>query len=153
MSRNPDWLTQAMAEGRILTETVVRQAALVGDIHEVRGIEVKESEAAFQQRVIDLAHFHSWRVAHFRAVRIGRKDGSFYYATPVAADGEGFPDLILVRGTRCIAAELKAKRTDRPSARLAGEEQKAWLAAFRLTCVETYLWYSKNWPEIEEALK
>jgi hypothetical protein len=75
-------------------------------------------EEAFQQQVIDLAHLYGWRVAHFRPARTDRG-----WRTPVAADGAGFPDLVLVRDAEIIFAELK---TDKGRLR---DEQAVWIAA------------------------
>ena len=63
------------------------------------------TEAQFQQQVIDLAHLNSWRVAHFRPARTDKG-----WRTPVAADGAGFPDLVLARDGVVIFAELKTER-------------------------------------------
>lgn len=103
-------------------------------------------ETVFQQQIIDLAHVFHWRVAHFRTVRIQRRNGSVHYATPVQADGAGFPDLILVRPPRVIAAELKTGT--KPS-----DEQKQWLADFGATPVETFVWKPSDWDEITETLR
>lgn len=59
------------------------------------------TEAQLQSAVIALAQALGWRVAHFRTART--RHG---WRTPVAADGNGFPDLVLVR-ERVIFAELK----------------------------------------------
>lgn len=100
------------------------------------------TEAAFQAHVIHLAKLRGWRVAHFRAAQNGKGQ----WRTPVAADGAGFPDLILVRGTRIIAAELKSERGSvRP-------EQREWLNALEQTQVETFIWKPRHWPEIKAAL-
>lgn len=53
----------------------------------------KISEAAFTRLVLDLAKLKGWRTAHFRTAQNGRGQ----YRTPVAGDGKGFPDLVLVR--------------------------------------------------------
>ena len=45
------------------------------------------------------------RVAHFRPPRTVHG-----WRTAVAADGAGFPDLVMVRGSRLLAAELKSER-------------------------------------------
>lgn len=52
---------------------------------------IKETEADFQRWVVDAAHHFGWRVVHFRPART--KSG---WATPVAYDAAGFPDLVLV---------------------------------------------------------
>lgn len=72
-------------------------------------------EAPLQDRVIGLARAHGWRVAHFRRARLANGK----VITPVAADGAGFPDLVLVRD-RVIFVEIKSD-----TGRLSGE-QKVW---------------------------
>lgn len=103
---------------------------------------IRISEAAFQQQVIAYAKLRRWRVAHFRPAQT--KDG---WRTPVSGDGKGFPDTILVRGTRIVVAELKAER-----GRLS-KEQWAWIDAFTVTPAETFVWFPEDWPEIERVLK
>jgi hypothetical protein len=87
----------------------------------------------------------NWRVAHFRKVRVSRKSGSTYWETPVAADGKGFFDLVLVRD-RVIWAELK---TDTGSTR---PEQHAWHKAVRDAGGEVYLWRPSMWASIAHTL-
>src|SRR4051794_27414866 len=58
-------------------------------------------EAVFQDQVIEIAHIYRWRVAHFRPAQTSRG-----WRTPVAADGMGFPDLVLIRQPEMIIAEL-----------------------------------------------
>ena len=79
---------------------------------------LKTPEAAFQASVIELAQRLGWRVAHFRKAQ----NANGNWRTPVAADGAGFPDLVLVRD-RIIFAELK---TD---AGRVSPDQRAWLDA------------------------
>lgn len=75
------------------------------------------TEAQWQDTVIDLALTLGWRVAHFRPART--VDG---WRTPVAADGKGFPDLVLAReGDTPLFIELK---TD--TGRIT-PEQRNWL--------------------------
>lgn len=106
------------------------------------------TEKQFQQQVIDFARLHGWAVAHFRRVRVQRKDGSVYYETPAAADGAGWPDLALChrKAGRLIFAELKVGR-NQPT-----PEQAAWIALFRLGDHEAYVWRPEQWPEIERVL-
>jgi hypothetical protein len=101
------------------------------------------SEAELQECVIATAHLFGWRVAHFRAAQT--KHG---WRTPVAADGKGFPDCVLVRD-RVIFAELKAER-GRTS-----PEQLDWLAALANANAEQYVWRPSDWAsgEIEAALR
>lgn len=105
----------------------------------------RRPEDAFQDAVIEAAHLNRWTVAHFRTVRVQRADGSTYHATPVQADGQGFPDLILVRD-RIVAAELKAPRGT------LRDDQRVWLDRLAIAGVETYLWRPRDWPIIEQVL-
>lgn len=66
--------------------------------------EAPMSEAEWQRVVVDLAHEHGWRVAHFAAART--EDG---WRTPARADGKGFPDLVLSRHGSVMFRELKAE--------------------------------------------
>ena len=75
------------------------------------------SEQELLEAVIELAHLYRWRVAHFRPARTEHG-----WRTPVAADGAGFPDLVLVRD-RVLFVELKSAR-----GRLSVEQQD-WLSA------------------------
>lgn len=102
------------------------------------------SEREWQRQVLEYARLRGWRAAHFRPARIsgGR------WRTPVAADGAGFPDLVLARGGRVIFAELKAE-----GGRLSAE-QRAWLEALREAGgVEVHVWRPKQWDEVEEVLR
>lgn len=97
-------------------------------------------ESAFQAQVIELAHVLGWRVAHFRPART-----THGWRTAVAADGCGFPDLVLVRD-RLVVAELKGRK-----GRLTGD-QRAWLDALAAAGVETYLWRPEDWAAVCDVL-
>lgn len=101
----------------------------------------KVSEAELQQTVIEMAQLLRWRVAHFRPAmtQTGR------WITPVAADGKGFPDLVLVRD-RIIFAELKSER-----GRLTAEQTR-WLNDLGDAGVEVHVWRPSDLDEIEEVL-
>ena len=145
---NPDWLTRAMADGRILTETVVRQAAIKGDGSPVSKRPRRRNEQKFQTMVIEFAKLHGWVCAWFRPVRITRKSGGTYYETPVGADGAGWPDLFMLRGQEAIAAELKIYPNRMTP------EQGEWLRAMNLIPgIQAFCWFPTDWPEIEEILK
>jgi len=111
------------------------------------------SESEFLKQVIQLAHLYKWRCAHFRGVRVQRKDGSIYYQTPVQGDGVGFPDCVLARdnettGARLIFAELKSEK-GKPS-----EAQKKWLELLGdVQGVEVYLWKPSDFQNIVDILK
>lgn len=104
---------------------------------------MKESE--FQDNIIELAQLKGWMVAHFRAVRVQRRDGSVYHCTPVQAQGAGFPDLILLKEGRLIVAELKSDKGK------TSPEQDKWLDLF-CTVSEAYVWRPKQWDKIVEVL-
>lgn len=82
----------------------------------------EQSEAAFQSAVIGLARVYGWRIFHAPDNRPAGTTGR--PQRMAAPEGAGFPDLILIRGRRLIAAELKT-RTGRVDPR-----QHDWLAAF-----------------------
>jgi hypothetical protein len=80
------------------------------------------TEAEFQKIVIDMSHLFGWRVAHFRPARVTR-NGKETWETPVAADGRGFPDLVLAKAGRTLFRELKTNSGK------VSDEQHEWLKA------------------------
>lgn len=109
---------------------------------------MRVSEADLQTQVIDLAHLNGWLVAHFRPART--KDG---WRTPVAADGKGFPDLVLARSGRVLFAELKSD-----SGRLSVEQQR-WLNELRGATPSqrgthsVHVWRPKDFDQIVRVLR
>ncbi len=104
------------------------------------------SEKEFSRQVISLAKTLGWKVAHFRPARVTRH-GVEKYETPVGADGAGFPDLILIRGPRLLALELKSAK-----GRLT-MYQAEWLDLFRAVpgCLAVVL-RPADWPRVVELL-
>jgi hypothetical protein len=103
-------------------------------------------ERGFQDAVVDLARLNGWRTAHFRPALTQKG-----WRTPVAADGAGFPDLILARGPRLVVAELK-----RESGKTSGEQDQ-WLDAFAAVAamnplVEVHVWRPSDWDTIAATL-
>ena len=94
------------------------------------------TERDLQSAVVDLARLYGWRVAHFRPARTSRG-----WRTPVEADGKGFPDLLLIRGTQIKVRELKAGRN-----KLA-PEQRDWLAAFEVAGIDAGIWTELDLPD------
>lgn len=92
------------------------------------------SEKELMEAVIELAQLRGWLVAHFRPAR--SEQG---WRTPVSADGKGFPDLVMIRETRLIAAELKSD-TGKVT-----PEQQVWLDAFGRATTEAYTWRPEHW--------
>lgn len=90
------------------------------------------SEKQFMAQVIELAHLYKWKT---------------YHTFDSRRSAAGYPDLTLVRGNRCIHAELKsAKGRLTPT-------QKEWLDALNaVPGVESYCWRPKDWDEIVDVL-
>ena len=105
---------------------------------------IKVLEKDFQKAVIELAQLLGWRVAHFRAARAG-KDGE-RWATPVAADGKGFPDLMMVR-ERVIYAELKSETG------VLSAEQKEWRDWLRAAGQAWFCWRPSMWNILRDVLE
>jgi len=105
------------------------------------------AEGAFQQAVYNLARAEGWRVAHFRPVRVQRRDGSTYNETPIGLDARGWPDLVLVRGSQVLVRELKAE-----AGRLESD-QFAWLEALGAAGLDVGVWRPSDWFAIEEVLR
>ena len=99
------------------------------------------TEAQFTRQVIKFAALHGWRTAHFRPART--KDG---WRTAVSGQGKGFPDLVLLKDSRIIIAELKVgygKCT---------KEQLNWIFAWERTPAKCFIWRPEDWPLIEKEL-
>ena len=104
------------------------------------------SEKEFSDQVVQLAKLCGWLVAHFRPARV-RRGGRDVYETPVAADGRGFPDLLLCRDGVALARELKVGK-NQPT-----PDQHRWLAAFAAAGIDAGVWRPEHWPEIERTLR
>ena len=101
-------------------------------------------ERELQDAVIDCARALGWRVAHFRPAKTEKG-----WRTPVAADGAGWPDLVLVRGSRLIFAELKSA-TGKLS-----DAQVEWEYALERSGHAVYVWRPDDWLHggVEEVLR
>lgn len=102
----------------------------------MRGVVTRDqltvSERSFQLGVIQLAELCGWRTFHVHDSR---------------RSNPGWPDLVLLRGSRFVAAELKsAKGRVRP-------EQRQWLDALEVAGVEVHVWRPNSWPEIKAVLR
>jgi hypothetical protein len=118
-----------------------------------RELETGMSEDDLLGEVIDIAHERGYIVAHFRPAWTEKG-----WRTPVAADGKGFPDLVLARPTihqtrstpmrpaRVIYAELKSA-TGRTSA-----EQRQWLNTLQACGQEVYTWRPSDLERIRTVL-
>lgn len=101
------------------------------------------TEAELQAVAIECAHLFGWRVAHFRAARTTKG-----WVTPVAADGKGFPDLVLVRDQLLVREMKSATGKLRP-------HQEFWAEAFRQAGVDFAIWRPEDWTSgrIERQLR
>ena len=107
-----------------------------------------ETEEGFMGWVVDYAHLMGWFVAHARPARTIHG-----WRTPWQYDGNGFPDLFLVRPPRAIGAELKRNaKTERARARQLEDEQQVWLDLLGGCPIETYVWRPADRPEIQRLL-
>jgi len=96
------------------------------------------SEGGFQDSVIELAHWYGWRVAHFHKIKMNGK-----WFTPVAADGEGFPDLVLARAGKVLFVEMKSE------AGTLSPPQREWAASLRTLRI----WRPRDMDLIEAELR
>lgn len=114
-----------------------------GRLTEAQRQDRQVTEADFLRQVLDLARILGWRSAHFRPAWSARG-----WRTPVQGDGIGFPDLILVRRNRAIAAELK-----REVGGTVSNDQLLWLSAFEAAGLETAVWKPSDLTRIAEELR
>ncbi len=121
--------------------TVGTASVIVGNAAEIpkngtktaKGLNLKHpTEKQFMAQVIKLGTLFGWRIYHTHDSR---------RCVP------GFPDLLLLRGERIIAAELKVGKGR------ATDEQEAWLEAFRDAFAEAYLWRWQDWDDIVKTLR
>jgi hypothetical protein len=99
------------------------------------------TESEFMGAVIDLARFRRWRVHHQRPARTATG-----WRTAIIGD-QGFPDLILARAGRLVAAELKAER-----GRL-GPGQALWLDLLAAGGLEVHVWRPGDMDAIAAVLR
>ncbi len=105
-------------------------------------LEIPERESDYQRRIIDLAKTCGWRVMHIRDAPT-RSGG---YATPVTADGKGWPDLTLCRGADLLFIEVKAAKGK------LSEAQERWLDALAATGAEVFVCRPSDWDLIQARL-
>jgi len=82
------------------------------------------SEKDFQKQILEIAARYGWKRAHFQKVPIVRQNKTVRWLTPAAADGKGFPDLLLVHEKYgIIFCEIKTQKG------ILSPEQKEWAEA------------------------
>jgi hypothetical protein len=106
--------------------------------------EQQQTEALFMAQVTDYAQLRGWEYMH---ILPGLNERG-RYRTPVSGSlGPGWPDLILVRGTRILAVELKSEK-----GRLTSFQADV-LETLSLTGIPCHVWKPSDWPYIEETLR
>jgi hypothetical protein len=103
---------------------------------------IKESEANFQARIIQLARIGGWLVHAERPAWSAKG-----YRTPIQGNA-GFPDLVLCHPQRkqFLMVELKSgKGSLRP-------EQETWGAALVKSGVTYHCWRPSDWDRIVKTL-
>jgi hypothetical protein len=111
------------------------------------------TEGALQQQVVEIAHAFGWVAAHFRPARTERG-----WRTPVAADAQNFPDLVLVRQGQLIFAECKSQKGELRKGRMTRKGrwamgQQEWLDLLASTGSRTYVWRPSDLDDIIEILR
>jgi len=103
----------------------------------------QQTEAEFMAAVTDMAAAHGWQWMHIQPGLTERGR----YRTPVSGTlGAGWPDLILIRQDRIIAAELKSARgTVTPL-------QKRVMTVLQGALLEVHVWRPRDWALIEQLL-
>ena len=91
------------------------------------------SERAFTRQVLDLATLFNWR---------------HYHNLYAPGSDRGWPDLVLVRGSCMILAELKSDQGK------LSEAQENWLGSLReVAGLEVHVWRPSDWDEIVTRLR
>ena len=114
-----------------------------GEDSRVSGLYATISEKIFTAQIIRMCQMFNWKVAHFRPAMTKRGK----WVTAVQGDGAGFPDLVLIRDSRPIFAELKSAK----GKLTAGQE--AWLKAASNAGIEVYTWRPRDIDVIERILR
>lgn len=109
----------------------------------VIAIPPKMTEQAFQDAVVYVARMYGWHAAHFRPSRTASS-----WATAVAYDGKGFPDLVLVNPQRKLTWFVECKS----ETGTLSNEQDQWGAWLTAAGQHWFLWRPKHWTRIVELL-
>ena len=100
----------------------------------------EQSERQFQNFVIARAKNNGWTYYHAPDNKPD-KNGRVQHIVA------GFPDLVLVKGSKLVFVELKTE-TGRVS-----KEQTEWLSKLASTGCETYVWRPSMWKEVNKFLE
>ena len=90
-------------------------------------------EASLLDNVRRTARLYGWRTYHTHDSRRSEP---------------GFPDIVMVRGSRLVFAELKTARGR------VTPDQRAWLDALHgVGAPEVHLWRPDDWPQVLDVLR
>jgi len=99
-------------------------------------------EKEFYRTFEETLHTFGWAASRFRAARNVRG----HYETPVACDGEGWPDYFCVRPGEFFAAELKVGYNKPEPA------QVLWAERMTAAGIEHPFWWPTDWQTIVQRL-
>lgn len=103
---------------------------------------IRQSEASWQDQVIQYAELRGWAWMHvLRGFVKGR-----WVTNTQGPLGHGWPDLIMVRGDRVLAVELKAQ-----DGKLSNDQMRV-LAMFDMTNIECYVWRPLDLAQVMDVL-
>jgi hypothetical protein len=103
------------------------------------------TEAELTTAVLELLDVLGFRAMHTRPARTAHG-----WRTPLQGPtAVGFPDIVALKGTRLVVAELKVGRNQVTPA------QQAWLDAFSAAGAEVFAWRDNDWLDgtVVAALK
>lgn len=103
---------------------------------------VSLTEAQFQQQVTDLADRLGWLWLHVD--KMGNPQNQ--WRTPTRGPLRNFPDLMMVRKSTLLFAELKAQ------GKAATDAQRDCLKVLGGVTPHTYIWRPSDFPQIVEVL-
>lgn len=113
---------------------------------------MRESEAGFQEKVMQYAALRGWLIHHDRPARAReRGTGRDGWRTAISGDA-GFPDLVLARHGRVVFAELKSDIGKPTPAQARWADHLGYDLGFEST-FDYYLWKPSDWIDIERILK
>lgn len=138
-------IAKALADGSAVETGRANPAAFGGATRiEVEGL--TQTERQFQDEVIDYAHLMGYEIAHFRAVRVQRADGSVYYCTPATVDGEGWPDLVIIKPPKVFFVELKTTKG------VVRKRQEHWIEMLSACGLDAGVLRPEGWEELRRNL-
>ena len=107
----------------------------------------KMTERQFQQWVLNTAHALGWKCYHHDTQLPTRATVDGRVIRTRAMVGKGFPDIVAVRGSQCLMAELKTEKGK------LSPEQEAWAEALRdVKGIRYYIWRPHDMDDITEIL-